>query len=136
VTVGLIWAQAANGVISARERLPWDLPEDLARFRALTLRSSVLMGRRTWQALPDKVRPLPGRRNVVLSRRSGWRAPGATVVDSLDAALEATSGDVWVIGGAEVYRAAMERADRAEITGLEHCVDGDVFAPRLAPQGG
>jgi len=94
------------------------------------------MGRRTWQALPDKVRPLPGRRKVVLSRRSGWRAPGATVVDSLDAALEATSGDVWVIGGAEVYRAALERADRAEITELEHCVDGDVFAPRLAPQGG
>ena len=131
MTVSLIWAQAANGVIGDRGRLPWHLPEDLARFRALTTGSTVVMGRATWESLPERFRPLPGRRNVVLTRRPGWSAPGAAVAASVEEALRLADGDVWVIGGASVYRAAMPHADRIEVTELEQAFDGDVHAPTV-----
>jgi dihydrofolate reductase len=131
VTVALAWAQAANGVIGDRGALPWHLPEDLARFKALTMGATVVMGRATWESLPERVRPLPGRTNVVLSRRPGWTAPGATVVGSLAAAIEAAEGDVWVIGGAGVFAAALPLADRVEVTELQDAFDGDVRAPAL-----
>lgn len=132
MTVGLVWAQAANGVIGVDGGLPWHLPEDLARFRALTTGATVVMGRATWESLPPAVRPLPGRRNVVLTRRPGWSAPGAVVAASLDAAFEvAPAGPVWVIGGASVYREALPRADRVVVTELDAAYDGDVRAPDL-----
>lgn len=131
MTVSLIWAQAANGVIGAAGRLPWHLPEDLARFRRLTTGATVVMGRATWESLPPAVRPLPDRRNVVLSRRPGWSAPGADVAASLDAALAAAEGDVWVIGGSSVYAAALGRADRVVRTELDTAYDGDTYAPEL-----
>jgi len=133
MTLGLVWAEAANGVLGDRGSLPWNLPEDLSRFRALTLGSTVVMGRATWESLPDPVRPLPGRRNVVLTRQGSWSAPGATPVGSLDVALVESPGDVWVIGGASVYRAALPRADRLEVTELADAFDGDVLAPPLGP---
>lgn len=132
MTVGLVWAQAANGVIGVDGDLPWRLPEDLARFKALTLDSTVVMGRATWESLPASVRPLPGRRNVVLSRRPGWTAEGAEVVPDLAAALD-RPGDVWVIGGASVYRAALPRADVVVVTELEREFTGDTLAPVLGP---
>jgi dihydrofolate reductase len=134
VTVGLIWAQASNGVIGVEGRLPWHLPEDLARFRELTLGTTVVMGRATWESLPGKVRPLPGRRNVVLTRQVGWQADGARVARSLADALGSTSGDVWVIGGASVYRDALPYAERVEVTVLQDTFAGDVLAPRLGSE--
>jgi dihydrofolate reductase len=136
VALGLVWAQARGGVIGADGGLPWHLPEDLARFRALTTGGTVVMGRATWESLPAAVRPLPGRRNVVLSRRPGFLAPGATVAASLEEALataEGDEGDVWVIGGASVYRAALPLADVAVVTEIDAAYDGDTLAPEPGP---
>ncbi len=130
MTVGLVWAQAANGVIGADGTLPWHLPEDLARFKALTMGSTVVMGRATWESLPVAVRPLPGRHNVVLTRQPGWQAPGAEVCGSLAAALD-RAGDVWVVGGASVYAEALPYADLVVVTELADAVEGDTFAPDL-----
>jgi dihydrofolate reductase len=131
VTLGLIWAQAANGVIGDHGRLPWHLPEDLRRFRSLTLGSTVVMGRATWESLPARARPLPQRHNIVLSRQPGWRSEGATPAASLDEALANAQGDVWVIGGATVYGAAIAGADVVELTELQETFPGDVFAPSV-----
>jgi dihydrofolate reductase len=129
--IGLIWAQARGGVIGQDGAIPWRLPEDQAHFRACTLGATVVMGRRTWESLPERFRPLPGRRNVVLTRRPGWSAPGAEVAAELADALTAAPGDVWVVGGAEVYAAALPLADRVERTEVDLEVDGDTLAPRL-----
>jgi dihydrofolate reductase len=132
VSVNLIWAQSSNGVIGADGQLPWRIPEDLAHFRELTDGGTVVMGRATWESLPPRFRPLPGRRNVVLSRDSSYDAPGATVVTSLhDALAEVAAGDVWVGGGAAVYAAALEHAERLCITDVDLVVDGDVRAPEV-----
>jgi dihydrofolate reductase len=131
--IGLIWAQAANGVVGAGGAMPWHLPEDMAHFRETTRGAAVIMGRRTWDSLPERFRPLPGRRNIVLTRRPGWRADGAEPVIGLDAALALVppGADVWVIGGGEVYRQALPLADRVVRTDLEQAFDGDVTAPHL-----
>ena len=133
MTLGLVWAQARGGVIGADGGLPWHLPEDLARFKTLTTGATVVMGRATWESLPGAVRPLPGRRKVVLSRRPGFRAPGATVATSLEEALAGASGDVWVIGGASVYRSALPLADLAVVTEIDAAYDGDTLAPEPGP---
>jgi dihydrofolate reductase len=134
--IGLIWAQSAGGVIGAGGALPWHLPEDLAHFRDVTRGAAVIMGRRTWESLPERYRPLPGRRNIVLTRRPGWRAGGAEPAASLEAALAdvPAGGDVWVIGGAAVFRRALALADRVERTDLDQAFDGDVVAPELDPR--
>jgi dihydrofolate reductase len=129
--VGLVWAQAANGVIGRDGTLPWQLPEDLAHFRALTRGTTVIMGRRTWESLPPRFRPLPGRHNVVLSRDATWAADGAARAGSVLDALAGVDGDAWVIGGASVYRDALAHADRVVVTELHDAVDGDVRAPAL-----
>lgn len=128
--VTLIWAQSANGVIGRDGTLPWRLPEDLARFRELTTGATVVMGRATWESLPPRFRPLPERRNVVVSRNPAYDAPGATVVTSLDDAL-AGDGEVWVAGGAAIYSAALPAADRVLVTDVDVEVEGDVRAPDL-----
>ena len=128
--IGLVWAQAANGVIGRDGTLPWRLPEDLARFKALTTGSTVVMGRATWDSLPPSVRPLPGRRNVVLTRQPDWAADGAVVARSVTEAL-AQNGDVWVIGGGTVYRAALPYADVLVVTELDRDVEGDTLAPEI-----
>jgi len=92
--------------------------------------ATVVMGRRTWDSLPERFRPLPGRRNVVLTRSPGWRAPGAETAPELARAL-AGPGDIWVIGGAQVYTQALPRADRLEVTELADAFDGDSLAPQL-----
>jgi dihydrofolate reductase len=136
--IGLVWAQAANGVIGRDGGLPWRLPEDMGHFRTLTMGTTVIMGRRTWDSLPPRFRPLPGRRNVVLTRSPDWRADGATVAHSLTDALtgdaltgDALSGDAWVIGGAAVYASAEPFAGTAVITELREEFAGDVLAPVL-----
>ena len=130
--LGLIWAQSTSGVIGRSGGIPWRLPEDLLHFKALTMGHTVVMGRRTWESLPAKFRPLPGRRNVVLTHQTGFMAEGATVVRSLDEAL--TDPDTWVVGGEQIYTLAMPQASRCEVTEVEIDLprdDGDVVAPLL-----
>lgn len=128
--IGLVWAQTPAGVIGADGAMPWHVPEDMAHFREVTDGATVLMGRATWQSLPPRYRPLPGRRNLVLTRDRAFDAPGATVVHDLDAAL-ASAPDVWVVGGGEVYAATLARADRLEVTVIDVDVPGDTLAPRV-----
>ena len=134
MTVSLIWAEAADRVIGRDGALPWHLPEDLQRFKELTTGATVVMGRSTWESLPLSVRPLPGRRNIVLSRAVGYEAPGAEVFTSLDEALATADGDVWVVGGASVYAQALPLADRIVRTRVHVSVDGDVRAPEVGPE--
>jgi dihydrofolate reductase len=133
VTVALVWAHSTSGVIGRDGAIPWHVPEDLARFKELTLGHTVVMGRRTWESLPPRFRPLPGRRNVVVSRNPNYSAPGAEVVDSVAAAL-ADEGQTWVIGGAEIYHLALPLATRCEVTEVEIDLrpdDDDALAPAL-----
>jgi dihydrofolate reductase len=135
VTLGLIWAQARGGVIGHDGRLPWRLPEDSAHFREVTTGHPVLMGRATWDSLPDRFRPLPGRENLVLTRSPAWSAPGAVVVTSVADAVRALAGrDAWVIGGAQVYADLLDQADRLEVTEIDLDVPGDTFAPAVDPE--
>lgn len=130
MNLGLIWAQSTSGS-SAGTGIPWRLPEDLARFKELTMGHTVIMGRLTWESLPASVRPLPGRRNVVVSRQDDYHADGAEVVSDLqDAPLD----DAWVIGGAQIYGLALPIASRCEITEIDIDIrreDLDVMAPAL-----
>ncbi|MFT4214003.1 MAG: dihydrofolate reductase [Microbacterium sp.] len=131
--LGLIWAQAATGVIGKDGGMPWHVPEDLAHFRDVTTGAPVVMGRRTWESFPDRFRPLPGRRNIVVSHDPQWAADGAERAGSLDEALALVDGveTAWVIGGGQLYREAIDRADVLEVTELDVEVSGDTFAPAL-----
>ena len=123
----LIWAQANSRVIGRRNDIPWQLPEDMARFKELTFGHTVVMGRLTWESLPERFRPLPGRRNVVVSRNGGYVAEGAEVVTELPTEL-----DGWVMGGAQLYALALPLASVCEVTEIDLDVpDGDAFAPVL-----
>ncbi|MFN3004758.1 dihydrofolate reductase [Mycolicibacterium wolinskyi] len=129
MTVGLIWAQSGTGIIGRDNGIPWRLPEDQARFKELTLGHTVVMGRLTWESLPAKVRPLPGRRNIVVTRDAAYRADGAEVVTGLPDDL-----DGWVIGGAQIYAMALPIADRCEVTEIDIDLprdDHDALAPVL-----
>lgn len=135
MALNLIFACADNGVIGRDNALPWHLPEDLAHFRQLTLGCPVLMGRKTWDSLPPRFRPLPGRLNLVLTRQRDWHAPGATPVASMDQALAhcPAGQDLWVIGGAELYALALPQAQRLEITEVHVQAQGDAMAPAIDP---
>ncbi|WP_144711134.1 dihydrofolate reductase [Curtobacterium pusillum] len=128
--VGLVWARSTAGVIGADGGIPWHVPEDLAHFRQVTGSATVVMGRRTWESLPERFRPLPGRRNVVLTRDDSWSADGAEVVHDLATALD-TDEPVWVIGGGAVYADAVPFADRVSETVVDVDVPGDTVAPTL-----
>jgi len=130
VNIRLIWAQSLDGVIGADGGLPWRLPEDLQRFRSLTMGGTVVMGRRTWESLPPKARPLVGRRNVVLSRES-HDVPGAEWVSSPEEAIGLCGGDAWVIGGATVYRLFLPVASTVHVTEVAGSFVGDAYAPTL-----
>ena len=130
--ISLIWAQAVSGVIGDAGTIPWRLPEDLAHFKELTLDGAVIMGRRTWDSLPERFRPLAGRHNIVITRQPDWSAAGATTVHSLAEALAAAAAaDVWVIGGGEIYRQAMPLAARLEVTEVDLDASGDTVAPTV-----
>lgn len=132
----LIYARAANGVIGQGGVMPWHLPEDLAHFRALTQGCSVLMGRKTWDSLPPRFRPLPGRRNIVLTRQQDWHENGAERAPSLREALQMCEQEarVWVIGGAQIYAQALPLAQALEVTEIAQAFDGDAYAPTLGPE--
>lgn len=132
MTISLIWAEAADRVIGSRGTIPWRLPEEQQHFKKLTMGGTVVMGRGTWESLPAPVRPLPGRRNIVISRQPAYAAAGAEVVGSFEDAVKAAAADdVWVIGGASIYEQALPYADRVVRTRLQLQVDGDTRAPVL-----
>ena len=127
--ITLVLARAQNGVIGRDGGLPWHIPADLKRFKALTLGKPMIMGRKTFESFP---RPLPGRRHIVLTRDRGWSAAGAEVAHSVAAALTLAEGDVSVIGGADVFALFLDRADRVELTEVHAAPDGDVVVPAFA----
>jgi dihydrofolate reductase len=136
VRLHLIIAKAANGVIGKHNALPWHLPEDMAHFKRTTLGCPVIMGRKTWDSLPVKFRPLPGRLNVVVTRQANWQATGAVCAHSLEEACRLCPADcdAWVIGGAEIYAQAMPLASSAMVTEIDAQFEGDAFAPQFGPQ--
>ena len=126
-TITLIYARAANGVIGKDGALPWHLPADLKRFKAVTMRKPMIMGRKTFDSLPGM---LPGRRHIVLTRDKSWEADDAEIVDSIEQALKiANAPHIAVIGGAEVYKAFLDRADRIELTEVHIKPKGSVKMP-------
>jgi len=134
--LNLIFARAANGVIGHHNTLPWHLPEDMAHFKRTTLGCPVIMGRKTWDSLPPKFRPLPDRLNIVVTRQTDWRADGALVAHSITqaCALCPPESTAWVIGGAEVYAQALPLATQAVVTEIDAVFEGDAFAPEFGPQ--
>lgn len=129
--ISIVVAHSRNGVIGRGGELPWRLPTDLRRFRELTTGRAVVMGRRTYESLPPRFRPLPGRRNIVLSSRPGYRAEGAEVFRDLGSALDACGGEGFVIGGGVTYREALPLAHRVYATLVDAEVEGDTFFPEL-----
>lgn len=128
--VSIIVAYAANRVIGKDGRIPWHLSDDLKRFRQLTMGHHIVMGRKTWESIG---RILPGRHHVIVSRQSGYKVPGAKVVESIEAALAAAGSDseIFVIGGAEIYEAAMPYVDRILATEIDQVFDGSVRFPEI-----
>ncbi|WP_341207100.1 dihydrofolate reductase [uncultured Sphingomonas sp.] len=122
-----VLARADNGVIGVDGRLPWRLPADLKRFKALTMGTPMVMGRKTFESFPA---PLPGRRHIVLTRDRNWSAVGAEVAHNVEAALAlAGAGEVTVVGGAEIYALLLDRADRIEVTEVHCAPEGDAVVP-------
>jgi dihydrofolate reductase len=130
--ISIIVAMAKNRVIGAKGAIPWHLPEELKRFKRLTLGHHLVMGRRTWESIG---RPLPGRTSVIVTRQRGYSAPGAKVVHSLDEAIAAcgADGEIFVIGGGELYAQALPRAARLYLTTVEADVAGDTLMPDFEP---
>ena len=132
----LIYARSRNGVIGREGQLPWHLPADLAHFKKTTLGQAVVMGRKTWDSLPERFRPLPGRTNIVITRQKDWQAKGALVAHSLAQAMALCPepGPLWVIGGAEVYAQALPLASTVVVTEIDMETQGDAHAPPLGAE--
>ncbi|GLY30251.1 dihydrofolate reductase [Kineosporia sp. NBRC 101731] len=135
MTLSLIWAQARGGVIGRDGDIPWHVPEDQANFRRLTRGCAVIMGRATWDSLPERFRPLPDRVNVVLTRDPSWKADGAVVAHTPHKARElAGDGDIWVIGGGAVYAEYLPAADQLVVTEVDLAPAGDTYAPETGSE--
>ena len=136
VPITLILARADNGVIGHQGGLPWHLPSDLKRFKALTLGKPCIMGRKTWDSLPKK--PLPGRTNIVVTRNAAFAAEGALAVRSFEEALreaeKLSPPEIMVIGGAAIFAAALPLAARIHLTEIHETPEGDVRIPGFSPQ--
>ena len=130
----MIYARARNGVIGKQGQLPWHLPEDLAHFKRTTLGQPVVMGRVTWESLPEKFRPLPGRSNVVVSRQTSFSAAGAQLASSLEAAMALfpPTEIIWLIGGAQLYAQGLSIASQIVVTEIDADYEGDAFAPLVS----
>ena len=131
--VGLIYARARNGVIGQGGVMPWHLPEDLAHFKRVTLNHPVIMGRKTWDSIPPRFRPLPGRRNIVVTRQTNLNQTGLEPAPNLREALQfcENSPQVWIIGGAQIYAQALPLADELVVTEIDADIPGDAFAPAI-----
>ncbi|HVY23387.1 MAG TPA: type 3 dihydrofolate reductase [Steroidobacteraceae bacterium] len=129
--ISLIVAVADNGVVGVGNGLPWRLPNDLQRFKSITMGKPIVMGRKTFASIG---KPLPGRRNVVITRDTNLKIAGCTMAHSLDAALQ-LAGDaeeIMIIGGAEIYRQALPHAQRVYLTEVHAAMDGDARFPQLS----
>ena len=128
--VSIIVATDERGAIGRDGGLPWRLPDDLRRFKAMTMGKPIVMGRKTWDSIG---KPLPGRHSIVITRQAGFGVPGVTVAASLDEALRAAGDvpEVCIIGGAEIYRLALPRADLIHLTRVHAVVDADTYFPEL-----
>lgn len=131
MTVRMVWAQARGGVIGDGADMPWHVPEDLAYFKSATLGRPVVMGRTTWESIPERFRPLPGRRNIVCTHDPEWSAEGAERAGSVEVALALAGPDAAVIGGGQVYAAALPSADECLVTEIDADARGHVRAPEL-----
>jgi dihydrofolate reductase len=133
--VSFVLARADNGVIGADNAIPWRIPEDLKYFKAITMGKPIVMGRKTWDSFPKK--PLPGRTNIVITRDASWHADGAVVVHSMDDALtkarSENTGEIAIIGGAEIYKLALPYANRIYLTEVHIDAKGDVSLPPFDP---
>ena len=129
----IIAAVAKNRVIGKDNKLLWNIPEDMAHFKALTAGHTVIMGRKTWESLPPRFRPLPSRRNIVITRQPDYAAPGAELADSLENGLKlaSTATVAFIIGGEQIYTQAMAVADRLEITEVDQEPEGDAWFPEI-----
>lgn len=132
--LSLIAAVARNRVIGKDNQLLWHLPEDMKYFREVTRGHPVIMGRKTWESLPEKFRPLPGRHNIVVSRNANYPAPGATLAGSLEEAIRLTQAEneAFVIGGEAIYRIALPLAQRLYLTEIEQEYEGDAHFPDVS----
>ena len=130
----IIAAVAKNRVIGKDNQLLWHIPEDMRHFRELTRGKPVIMGRKTWESLPEKFRPLPGRQNIVVTRNRSYVAESALLAGSLDQALQVadTASEVFIIGGADIYRQAMPLADSMYLTEVDLAPDGDASFPEFS----
>ncbi|MFN2099241.1 dihydrofolate reductase [Altererythrobacter sp. MF3-039] len=127
-----IYARAANGVIGQDGKLPWHIPADLKRFKALTMDKPMIMGRKTFESLPGL---LPGRRHIVLTRKERWDSTGAEVVRSIPEALAvAGAGEIAVVGGAAIYDVFLKVCQRVELTQIHAEYEGDTFMPQLGAE--
>jgi dihydrofolate reductase len=124
--IDAILARADNGVIGVDGRLPWHLPADLKRFKALTMGRAMVMGRKTFESFPS---PLPGRRHIVLTRDHNWQAAGAEVAHDVDSALTLAGPQAAVIGGAEIFALLLPRIERVELTEVHAAPEGDAVVP-------
>ena len=131
--ISLVAAVARGGVIGRDNSIPWRIPEDVARFREMTMGHPVVMGRKTWDSIPARFRPLPGRRNVVVTRNGKWYGDGAERAGSLEEALDLVTDapEVFVIGGAEIYAAALPFADELQLTEIDAEIEGDTLFPPI-----
>lgn len=131
--VSIVVATDERGAIGRDGGLPWRLPDDLKRFKALTMGKPIVMGRKTWDSIG---KPLPGRHNIVITRQAGFALPGVTVVASMDEALDAAGDvpEVCIIGGAEIYRLALPCTDLIHLTRVHSTVDADTHFPEIAPE--
>ena len=130
--ISLVYAVSANGVIGKDGGLPWSIPSDLKHFKAVTTGKPVIMGRKTWDSLPRK--PLPGRKNIVMTRHRGFAAEGAEIAPDVNMALQLAepAGEICVIGGAEIFKAFWPKANRIYLTRVLATVDGDTFMPEIS----
>lgn len=135
MTTSLIYAAAENNVIGKDNRLIWHLPADMKFFKTKTTGHCVVTGRKNYESIPDKFRPLPGRTNIVITRQKDYKAPGAIVVPSIEEALKTAEkkGDTecFIIGGADIFRQVIHLADKIYLTHIHHSFEGDAYAPDL-----
>ncbi len=131
MAISIVVAVAENGVIGRDNGLPWRLSTDMKRFKALTMDKPIVMGRKTWEGMPRK--PLPGRRNIVVTRNDGYEAEGAEVFGSLPEAIAAAGPDACIIGGGQIYAQGMDHARVLHVTHVETAADGDVVFPEIDP---
>lgn len=131
--ITMIWAQGKGGVIGNKGQIPWSIPEDLAFFKEQTMGGAVIMGRKTWESIPEKFRPLPGRVNIVMTHDMGYHAPGALVVHNTGRALDVAghNPNIFIVGGDLIYRHFIWHANYAIVTEVDFKGEGDAYAPVL-----